>query len=110
MKPLVSEDDVGDALSILSDETGAAARAAHEYMDDLTKSVLAELVGASNEPSATAKETWARAQPRFLEHLKKVGAFAKEDYVWRQRYGAASAKIEIWRTMNANQRAAERIR
>lgn len=107
---LVTEKDVEDALAILADETGAASRAAHEYFDSLSKSVLAELMTQSNETSATAKETWARAQPKFLEHLKQVGKFAREDYSWRQRYSAADAKIRLWQTASANSRGMERVR
>jgi hypothetical protein len=107
---LVSENDVSEALEILGNETGAAARSAHEFFDALTKTVLAELMLESSESSAVAKETWAKAQPRYREHLEKVGRFAKESYAWRQRYDAAKAKIEIWRSMNANQRAMESIR
>jgi hypothetical protein len=107
---IVPDEAVEVALAVLADEEGAAARAAHEYLSDLSKSVLAELIGESNATSAIAKENWARAQPRFKEHLVKVGEFAKRDYIWRQRYSAASAKIECWRTQNANIRAAERLR
>lgn len=107
---LVNDKDVEAALEILSDETGAAARAAHEYMDALTKSVLADLMSQSNETSVSARENWARTQPEFKEHLEKVGRFAKDAYRWRQRYAAAEAKIEIWRTQNANARAMERVR
>lgn len=107
---LVSDKDVEDALAILSDETGAANRAAHEYFDSLTKSVLAELMAESNETAANAKETWARAQPRFKDHLKQVGKFAREDYSWRQRYAAADAKIRLWQTASANARGMERLK
>ena len=107
---IVPDKDVETALEILGNEEGAAARAAHEYMDDLTKSVLAELIAECSDGSAVSKENWARAQPRYKEHLAKVGEMAKRDYIWRQRYSAASAKIECWRTQNANIRAAERIR
>ncbi len=106
---LVSDRDVEEALAILADEAGAASRAAHEYFDSLTKSVLAELMAESNESAANAKETWARAQPKFVEHLKQVGKFAREDYAWRQRYAAADAKIRIWQTSSANHRRADRI-
>lgn len=108
--PMVSDKDVEDALSILADESGAAARAAHEYFDSLTKSVLAELMAESNETAANAKETWARAQTRFTDHLKQVGKFAREDYAWRQRYAAADAKIRLWQTASANARGMERVR
>jgi hypothetical protein len=107
---IVPDRDVELCLETLANEEGAAARAAHEYLDDLTKSVLAELIAEADETSAVANENWARAQARFKEHLAKVGEMAKRDYIWRQRYSAASAKIECWRTQNANQRAAERVR
>jgi len=110
MGTLVSDDDMHEVMRVLSDEAGAAARAAHEYLDDLTKTVLAELMNESDAKSANEREAWARSQPKFREHLEKVGKFAKQDYVWRQRYAAASAKLEVWRTQSANARQAERIR
>lgn len=110
MSEIVSDKDVEEALRILADETGAAARAAHEYFESLTKSVLAELAAMSGETSVAAGEAWARMQPRYEAHLKQVGKFARDDYSWRQRYAAAEAKIEIWRTVSANQRGAERLR
>ncbi|CAB4157682.1 hypothetical protein UFOVP679_38 [uncultured Caudovirales phage] len=107
---LVSDDDMHHVLEVLSDESGAAHRAAHEYLDALTKTVLAELMGESDAKSATEREQWARAQPKFKEHLARVGQAAKADYQARQRYSAANAKLEAWRTGNANARAAERVR
>lgn len=107
---IVPDKDVEAALEILSNEEGAAARAAHEYMDSLSKSVLAELMAQSDETSAVAKENWARTQVKFKEHLAKVGEFAKRDFMWRQRYSAAAAKIDCWRTEQSNIRASERMR
>lgn len=107
---IVSDKDVEQALEILSDEEGAAARAAHEYLDSLTKSVLAELIAESNESSVVAKEHWARAQPKYKEHLVRVGEFGKRDYMARQRYAAADAKIRLYQTASANQRGMERLR
>lgn len=107
---LVTDDDMSRVIEILEDETGPAHRAAHEYLDSLTKTVLAELMGECNESSAVARETWARAQPRFKEHLERVGAQAKADYTHRQRVMAAQAKMEIWRSQGANNRALDRIR
>ena len=107
---LVKDRDVEDALAILANEDGAAARAAHEYMSDLTKVVLAQLMQQSNETTEAGKLRWAQTQTEYADHLKKVEQFAKESYRWRQRYSAAEAKIEIWRTQAANIRAAERVR
>lgn len=110
MSILVSDADAEKALEILSDETGAAHRAAHEWLSDCTKSILAELMAESNEKSAAAQEAWARRQPKFLDHLQKVGAMAKQDYMARQRYSAAEAKLRIWQTVQANARGMERVR
>ena len=107
---LVSDDDMSAVLEVLSDETGAAHRAAHEYLDALTKTVLAELMGQSDAKTATEREQEARASQPFKEHLAKVGKFARLDYEWRQRYAAANCKLEVWRTQSANARSAERIR
>ena len=107
---LVSDDDMHLVLQVLSDETGAAHRAAHEYLDSLTKTVLAELMAESDAKSATEREQWARAQPKFREHLARVGEAAKADYRARQRVMAANARLEVWRTGSANARAAERVR
>jgi hypothetical protein len=107
---LVTENDMHDVLAVLSDETGAAARATHEYLDDLSKVVLAKLTKESNATSAGAKEAEARSRPEYMRHLEEVRAAADLDYRWRQRYAAANAKMEVWRTQNANARAAERVR
>lgn len=107
---LVSEDDMHHVLKTLSDEAGAAARAAHDYFDALTKTVLAELMARADGKTAVEREHWARMQPEFKDHLEKVGRFAKQDHTWRRRYAAAEAKLEVWRTENANNRAAERVR
>lgn len=105
---MVSEQDIRQALAILDDKRAAEARAAHEFFSDLTKTVLAELMLESNESSAAAREMHARAHPKFREHLEKVGKYARMDYEFRQQQSAASAKIEIFRTLSANERNATR--
>lgn len=107
---LVTDDDMHHVLEVIGDETGAAARAQHEYLDDLSKVVLAKLMGESQATSATAKDADARANPDYRRHLIAVKEAAELDYVWRQRYAAANAKMEVWRTQNANVRAQERVR
>jgi hypothetical protein len=107
---IVSEQDVSDALEILANEEGAAWRGTHNYLDALTKTVIAKLMGESNEKTSTAQEAAARRHPDFIDHLKRLKEADSQDHRWRQRYAAAEAKIEIWRTINANQRAAERVR
>jgi hypothetical protein len=108
--PLVDEKDVSDCLDILANEEGAAWRGSHNYLDAMTKSILSKLMGESDEKSAPLREAWARRQPQFVEHLKRLREAETMDHRWRTRYAAADAKIEIWRTLQANNRNMERVR
>ena len=107
---LVTEADVSMALEILGDERAGAARAAAEFFDSMTKTVLSQVMNDANEASEAARERWARTQPAYTEHLKKVAKFAREDYQWRARQAAADAKIRLWQTASANARGMERVR
>lgn len=106
---LVSEKDVSDALDLLSNEEGAAWRGTHTYLDALTKSLLGKLLKDSDEKSVVAREADARSQPEFVDHLRKLKEAMTMDHKWRLRYAAAEAKIEIWRTLQANGRRMDKI-
>lgn len=108
--PRITDDQLNRAFEIISDESHAKARAAHEYMDDLTKTVLAKLMAQSNAKSAVEREQMARAHPDYETHLKAKRDVGELDYVGRQRIAAANAVFECWRTMQANDRALEKIR
>lgn len=106
----VSDEHIEDALAYLQDYNAAKARAAAEYLDDLTKVVLAKLMDASDEKSAAAKDMWARTQPQYAQHLEQVRDARERDYMHRQRLSASSAIIEVWRTQSASNRTMERVR
>jgi hypothetical protein len=108
--PIVDDKDVSDALEILGNEEGAAWRGSHNYLDALTKSILGKLMKEAEGSSAPMREAWARCQPEFTDHLKQLKEAEVNDYRWRQRYAAADAKIEIWRTLQANYRGMEKVR
>lgn len=107
----VSDKDVEHALSILKDRDheGAKARAAHEYISDMDKVVLAKLMAQSEQSSNAAKEAWARAHPDYTAHLEQKKMLAEMDYTQRDRRSAASAIIDLWRTEQSNQRASTRL-
>lgn len=106
----ITDEQLHRAFEIINDEAHAKARAAHEYMDDLTKTVLAKLMASSNAKSAVEREQYARSHPDFEAHLKAVQEVAELDYVGRQKTDAAKAVFEAWRTIQANDRALEKIR
>lgn len=109
--PITSK-QMDHAVSILADpeKRAAKARAAAEYLSDMTKVVKAKLEAQSNEKSAAARESWALAHPTYETHLEQLKLAREEDYSQRERKSAAEAIVEIWRTEQSNQRAAERIR
>lgn len=108
---LITDAQVELALKCLQDWTAAKARAAHEFLDDYTKTLLAELGDQANDAkSQAAKEDFARRHPDFRTHLEKKRDAAELDYMHRQRIAASQAIIELYRTDAANARAMERIR
>lgn len=84
------------------------ARARQTKAEDMLKVVRALAAAASDETSAAAKERDALASKEYMnavqEHFEAVKA-AQEIYALRE---AAKMKIEFFRSVNANQRAAER--
>jgi HD superfamily phosphohydrolase len=72
---MITEKMLDRAMEILIDRENQAAkaRAAAEHMGDLTKVVLAKLMGDAppDLKSATARETWALAHPQYTAHLEQ---------------------------------------
>jgi hypothetical protein len=106
---MVSDSQVQDALDALQDYGAAKARAAHEFIDDKSKIILARLGHESGASSAAARLECALRNPRYLEHLEAVETVAMADYEHRQRQSAAMAIIDVWRTQQASLRGQGRI-
>lgn len=109
MMPAISDDHVEHALKILQSQDGSKARAAHDYLSEMRKVVLARLRGDCNEKTAAAKDDFAHAHPDYAEHLEQLRHAAEEDYKHRDRRAAAQAVIDAWRTEQSNARTAGRI-
>jgi hypothetical protein len=102
---MITDAQVQHALDCLQDWNAAKARAAHEYLDDYTKTLLAELADEQNEvKSQAAAEAWARKQPKFRDHLEAKRKAAEHDYMHRQRISASLAVLDLYRTQCANER------
>lgn len=106
---LIMDDQVAHALRCLQDWEAAKARAAHEFMDDMTKTILAQLGDECEEKSQAAKEAYARSHPKFIEHLKGKQKLAELDYKHRQRLAASAAIIDLFRTEQASNRKLDRL-
>lgn len=108
---LITDAQVEHAMKCMQDWNAAKARAAHEYLDDYTKTLLAELGDQANDAkSQAAQESFARKHPDFKAHLEAKRNAAELDYMHRQRVSASLAILDLYRTQSANERGLERIR
>ena len=107
---IVSEDQMHAAIAVLTDATGTAAvhyRAMRA--ENKSKEIFARLY-LSYTGSIDERKSRAMVNPEYLE-AKDLEAEALRDLEQRKaELKGADTLTEIWRTDNANARAAERIR
>lgn len=104
-----SDINVFRALDFLRDQAPAYAKAKSErvYIEGYLKSKKALLMKVAEKtyPSAAAQEREALADDQYLELLDGLRAAVEEEETLRWRLTAAQARIEVWRSLSANQRA-----
>ena len=104
---IVSNEDVAKALDWLRDSAALLGETAEAAMNstNLVKHTEAVLFLASDEKSAEARKADARCQQRWLEATAEEGKAHGELVKLKALREAASAKIEAWRSEQANFRA-----
>ena len=108
---VVSEKNVSDALTYLADDPHPVARARHELTNctNAAKRLFAEAFLAA-EGSVDARKAKAEINSSYLMAKRDEAEAELELERHRSRVKAAETIIEVWRSENANIRAAERIR
>lgn len=86
----------------------AAAKADMEQAHHMLKVTLATVASESERGSVSAREHEALASEKYLAAVCNHRAAVHDYEKLRARRQAAMAAIEFWRSLNANQRAAER--
>lgn len=104
---MISEAEVEKAIDWLRDNARPAAQAKAErvYMDEYRKTIEAELMSEKAGEAANKQQVYARAHPRYIAHLQAYRTAVENDEAMRWLMVAAEAKIEAWRTQQANLRA-----
>lgn len=107
---MISEQDVEKAVEWLRDnaKVAAQARAERVYVEEFKKSLEAQLMtdpAIAQTTSARDREAMARAHPKYVAHLQAIKEAVERDEAMRWLLVAAQAKLEAWRTQNANLRA-----
>lgn len=109
---VVSEKNISDALTYLADDPHPIARARYELTlaENSARETYARLFLQSDGPNVKTRECQTESHKDYAL-AKSNEADAVLDYErHRSRVKAAEMLLEIWRTENANARAAERVR
>lgn len=82
----------------------AQAKANRVYLEEFRKSKKALLMGQSSLEAANAREQYAYAHEEYTELLKAMQTAIEVEEKLRWDLIAAQARIDIWRTEQANNR------
>lgn len=108
---MIPEEDIEKALDYLRDsaETAAQATALKVYLTEYRKTKKAELMALSNEEAVNAQERFAYSHAEYKEFLKglREANYQAEKHKFLRE--AAVAKIEAWRTQEANYRGMGKV-
>ena len=102
---------VDRALGWLVDnaEKAAQARANRVLLEESCRSLKAKLMKEAGQESLGAQEREALASDAYQTHLEGLRAAVYEDERYRLLRAAAEARIEVWRSLQANQRTQGKI-
>lgn len=109
-----SDHDINDAVDYLytHGRKYAAAKAHRVYLEEFRKSQKALLmkgaIADGRAKSSAAAEMEAYADPAYLELLKGLKAATEEEEELRWSLISAQARIEVFRTESANNRAVDK--
>jgi hypothetical protein len=103
---MISDAEVEKAIDYLRDNSWKASisRANRIYVEEYRKVMKAQIMKERAGEPLGAQERDAYADPRYIEHLKAIREAVQEDEYHRFMRTTAEAKIEAWRTQQANAR------
>ena len=109
---IVSENNISDALKYLASDPHpiAQARFALTKAENKARETFATLFVKSNEKTNDAKRAGVECNTEYVAAKQSEADAVLEYERHRSRVKAAEMLLEIWRTENANARAAERVR
>lgn len=87
----------------------AQAKANRVYLEEWRKSLKAKLMATQLGEPVNAREIYAYAHPDYEALLLGLQAAIEEEENLRWKLIAAQAKIEVWRSLSANQRAEAKV-
>ena len=103
--------DVYKCLDYIRDHAKqyAQAKANRVYLEEYRKTLKARLMAQQLGDPVNAQERYAYAHPEYAELLEGLKAAIEQEENLRWKLIAAQAKIEVWRSLSANQRAEAKV-
>lgn len=103
---MIGFEDAEKALGYLkhTDTEAARAKTYAAALDDMKKKVLAMMYNNLKEGSASDRLKKAEGSNYYHAHLEKLRAANEEWEILRNRRKSAELQIEMWRSVNSNQR------
>ena len=87
----------------------AQAKANRVYLEEYRKTLKARLMAQQLGDPVNAQERFAYAHPEYAKLLEGLKAAIEQEENLRWKLIAAQAKIEVWRSLSANQRAEAKV-
>ena len=108
---MITEAEIEKACAWLRDNSteAAQARANRIYLEEFRKSLKAQLMKKHISEPVSAQEREAYSDPEYAEFLEGLKEAVRQDEHNRFMRQAALAKIEAWRTQEANKRGMDRL-
>lgn len=108
---MITDEEVERALDYLRDQGAVSAqkKANRIFMEEYRKVVKANGMKQHLDKPLAAQEREAYSHPDYLAHLRVMETAIEEDEAARWMMIAAQAKIEAWRTQQANRRGEAKI-
>jgi len=101
------EIDIFKCLDYIRDNAKkyAQAKANRVYLEEYRKSLKAVLMASQIADTVNAQERYAYAHPDYTLLLEGIKEAIEAEENLRWKLIAAQAKIEVWRSLSASQRA-----
>jgi len=107
---MITNQEVEKAAAYIRDNAGEYAKAKAEriYLHEFRKSKKALLINECEDGTIQTKESYAYAHPEYQQLLDDLRTAIENEEKLNWMMKAATIKIEIWRTEQANNRNIDR--
>ena len=104
---MIDEQAVENTLNWMLEKVGTLAKAIadRKYLEDYKKVKLSMLIQEAPAGTVSSREAWATAHEDYQGLLEGLRTAVEQEAELKHMFTIAEARIEEWRTIQANNRA-----